>query len=85
MHILMFLLFGLVVGVIARMIVPRKDPGGWAVSMFIGIGGAMLGGFLGRLVGLYGPGQAAGFVMSVVGAIALIFVYHLVVMQRRPV
>jgi uncharacterized membrane protein YeaQ/YmgE (transglycosylase-associated protein family) len=83
MHILMFLLFGLVVGAIARWIVPGTEPGGWVVSMLLGIGGAMLGGFFGRVVGLYREGQPAGFVMSLVGAVALVAVYHSVTAGRR--
>lgn len=83
MHILMFLLFGLVVGAIARWIVPGREPGGWVVSMLLGIGGAMLGGFFGRVVGLYREGQPAGFVMSLVGAVALVAVYHAVTSGRR--
>jgi uncharacterized membrane protein YeaQ/YmgE (transglycosylase-associated protein family) len=83
MHIIVFLLFGLVVGVVARFIVPGREPGGWVISMLIGIGGAMLGGFLGRLVGLYGPGQPAGFVMSLIGAVVLVVLYHAFTMRRR--
>ncbi|HEY6462064.1 MAG TPA: GlsB/YeaQ/YmgE family stress response membrane protein [Polyangiaceae bacterium] len=79
----MFLLFGLVVGAIARWIVPGREPGGWVVSMLLGIGGAMLGGFFGRVVGLYREGQPAGFVMSLVGAVALVAVYHAVTSGRR--
>lgn len=83
MHILMFLLFGLVVGAIARWIVPGREPGGWVVSMLLGIGGAFLGGFFGRVVGLYREGQPAGFVMSLVGAVVLVAVYHSVTARRR--
>jgi uncharacterized membrane protein YeaQ/YmgE (transglycosylase-associated protein family) len=83
MHIVLFLLFGLVVGVVARLIVPGKEPGGWVISMLIGIGGAMLGGFLGRVVGVYGPGQPAGFVMSLIGAVVLVVLYHAFTMRRR--
>ncbi len=83
MHIIMFLLFGLVVGVLARIIVPGREPGGWIASTLLGIGGAMLGGYLGRLLGLYREGEPAGFVMSLIGAIALVVVYHAVVARRR--
>jgi uncharacterized membrane protein YeaQ/YmgE (transglycosylase-associated protein family) len=83
MHVLMFLLFGLVVGAIARWIVPGREPGGWIVSMLLGIGGAMLGGFLGRVAGFYREGQPAGFLMSLFGAIALVAVYHAVTTGRR--
>ena len=82
MHILMFLLFGLVVGVIARWIVPGREPGGWVVSMLLGIGGAFLGGFFGRVIGLYREGQPAGFIMSLVGAVVLVAVYHSVTARR---
>ncbi len=82
-HLMLFLLFGLVVGVVARFLVPGREPGGWIVSMLIGVGGAMLGGFLGRVAGLYRPGQPAGFIMSLLGAILLVLCYHVVTMRRR--
>ena len=85
MHVLAFLLFGLIVGAIARWIVPGKEPGGWMVSLMIGIGGAMLGGFLGRITGLYGDHEAAGFLMSLFGAIVLVVVYHAITLRRRGV
>lgn len=83
MHILVFLLFGLVVGVLARIIVPGKEPGGWVVSMTFGVGGAILGAYFGRLLGVYREGQPAGFLMALVGAIALVAVYHAVTSRRR--
>jgi uncharacterized membrane protein YeaQ/YmgE (transglycosylase-associated protein family) len=73
-HIVWFLLFGLVVGAIARFVVPGREPGGWVVSMMIGVGGALFGGYFGRVVGLYGEGQPAGFMMSLLGAVALVVV-----------
>jgi uncharacterized membrane protein YeaQ/YmgE (transglycosylase-associated protein family) len=76
MHYLWMAIVGLVVGALAKLIVPGKDPGGILVTMLIGIAGALLAGFLGRLVGLYQPGQSAGFIMSLVGAIVLLLVYH---------
>jgi uncharacterized membrane protein YeaQ/YmgE (transglycosylase-associated protein family) len=83
MHIILFLLFGIVVGASARLIVPGHEPGGWVVSMLLGVGGSLVGGFLGRIVGLYREGQPAGFVMSLLGAIALVAVYHWVAAGRR--
>jgi len=83
MHIILFLLFGLIVGVGARALVPGKEPGGWFVSMLLGIGGAFVGGFLAHLAGFYGPGQRAGFVMSLLGAIVLVVGYHVLTMRRR--
>ena len=69
MHLIAFLLFGLIIGAVARLLVSGREPGGWIVSMLIGIGGSMLGGFLGRVFGFYREGEAAGWVMSLVGAI----------------
>ena len=76
MHLLLFLVFGLVVGVIARLIAPGREGGGWIVSILIGVLGSYVGGFLGRIAGLYREGQAAGFLMSVIGAVVLLVVYH---------
>jgi uncharacterized membrane protein YeaQ/YmgE (transglycosylase-associated protein family) len=83
MHVILFLVFGLVVGAIARMIVPGKDAGGWVVSMVLGVAGAMLGGSLGQVVGLYRQGEPAGFLMSLVGAILLVGAYHAITGGRR--
>ncbi|HLK39712.1 MAG TPA: GlsB/YeaQ/YmgE family stress response membrane protein [Polyangiaceae bacterium] len=82
MHVLVFLLFGLVVGALARFIVPGREPGGWVVSMLLGVGGAVLGGYFGRLLGFYREGQPAGFFLALVGAVALVAVYHLAIVRR---
>lgn len=71
-------IIGLIVGAIAKLIIPGKDPGGITVTMLIGIAGAFLGSYLGRLVGHYQPGQSAGFLMSLVGALMLLGIYHLI-------
>ena len=76
MSIILFLVFGLIVGALARVIVPGKEPGGWVVSMMIGIAGSFLGGFLGRALSIYREGEPAGFVMSLLGAILLVGAYH---------
>jgi len=76
MSIILFLVFGLVVGALARVIVPGKDPGGWVVSMVLGVVGSFLGGFLGRALSLYREGEPAGFVMSLLGAIIVVAAYH---------
>ena len=74
--VLGWIVFGLIVGVIAKLVMPGRDPGGFVVTVLLGIAGAVLGGLIGRLAGLYGPGDAAGFVMSTLGAVALLFAYQ---------
>ena len=71
-----WIVFGLIVGVIAKLLMPGRDPGGFIITALLGIAGAVVGGFIGRALGLYGPGEAAGFLMSLVGAIILLFIYH---------
>jgi uncharacterized membrane protein YeaQ/YmgE (transglycosylase-associated protein family) len=83
MHVIVFLVMGLIVGALARLIVPGKEPGGWIISLLLGIGGALLGGFVGRALGLYGPGQGAGFFVSLLGAVVLVAIYHAVAVGRQ--
>ncbi|MBN4048020.1 GlsB/YeaQ/YmgE family stress response membrane protein [bacterium AH-315-O15] len=75
---LSWIVFGLVVGVVAKLIMPGRDPGGIIVTILLGIAGSVVGGFVGQALGLYGPGQPAGWVMSILGAAALLLVYRLV-------
>ena len=82
MHFLWMLLIGLVVGALAKLIMPGKDPGGVIVTMLIGIAGALIAGFLGRAVGWYNEGEPAGFIASVVGAVLLLIVYRMIVGRR---
>jgi len=77
-----WILFGLIVGAIAKLIMPGRDPGGIIVTMLLGIVGAVLGGFIGRALGFYGPQQAAGWLMSIVGAIVVLTIYRLLVRPR---
>ena len=79
--VLGWILFGLVVGIVAKLLMPGKDPGGIIVTTLLGIVGAVAGGFLGRSLGLYGPGEPAGFLMATLGAVVLLFIYRMV---RRP-
>ncbi len=77
MHLILFLVFGLIIGAVARLIVPGHAPGGWGTSLVIGVFGAYLGGFLGRALGLYPNYQTTGgWVSSLVGAIVVTFVYQ---------
>jgi len=83
-ELLGWMVFGLIVGVIAKLVMPGRDPGGIIVTMLLGVAGAMIGGFLGRTLGWYGPNQAAGFLMSLLGAIVLLALYR-VLFARRTV
>ena len=76
MSILGWLVFGLVVGAVAKFVMPGKDPGGLVVTMLLGIAGAFVGGFVGQTLGFYGPGEPAGFIMAILGAVLLLFVYR---------
>jgi uncharacterized membrane protein YeaQ/YmgE (transglycosylase-associated protein family) len=68
--------FGLIVGIVAKLLLPGHDPGGLLVTALIGMVGGWLGGVIGRALGWYGDGHPAGFVMSVVGAMALLLAYR---------
>jgi uncharacterized membrane protein YeaQ/YmgE (transglycosylase-associated protein family) len=77
------LVIGLVVGAIAKLLTPGRDPGGCLVTILLGVAGAFVAGFLGRAIGWYEPGQPAGFIASVIGAILLLLLYRLI-KGRRP-
>lgn len=83
--VLGWILFGLVAGVIAKLLMPGKDPGGFIVTILLGIAGALLGGFLGRAMGLYGEGEPAGMIMSILGAILLLALYRVMTRSRARV
>ena len=76
LHYLWIALIGLVVGALAKLIMPGKDPGGIWITMLIGIAGSFLGTWMGRLIGWYQEGQSAGFIMSLIGALILLAIYH---------
>ena len=80
--VLGWMLFGLIVGALAKLVMPGRDPGGIIVTMVIGIVGALLGGWLGRAVGWYGPNDGAGYLVSILGAILLLWIYRMVVARR---
>jgi uncharacterized membrane protein YeaQ/YmgE (transglycosylase-associated protein family) len=85
MHLIWTLIIGLIIGAIAKLLTPGKDPGGFIITMCIGIAGSILATFLGRALGWYGPDNSAGFLASVVGAIVLLAIYHALVGRRRTV
>ena len=82
MAILSWILFGLVIGIIAKLLMPGRDPGGFIVTILLGIAGALVGGFIGRALGFYGEGQTAGWLVSILGAIILLALYRMLVRRR---
>ena len=72
----------LIVGVIAKLVMPGRDPGGFIVTMLLGIAGALVGGFIGRAMGFYGPNESAGWLMSILGAVILLLLYRVATRQR---
>jgi uncharacterized membrane protein YeaQ/YmgE (transglycosylase-associated protein family) len=82
MHILWMLIIGLVIGAIAKLVMPGRDPGGIIVTMIIGVAGALTAGVLGRAAGWYASGEPAGFIASVLGAVLLLAIYRMVVGRR---
>jgi uncharacterized membrane protein YeaQ/YmgE (transglycosylase-associated protein family) len=79
MHVLWMIIVGLIVGALAKLIMPGRDPGGFIVTMLLGVGGSLLAGLLGRAVGWYREGEPAGFIASVVGAIIILAIYRLII------
>ena len=77
-----WIIFGLIVGAIAKLLMPGRDPGGIIVTMALGIAGAVIGGFVGRALHWYGPNDGAGFFMSLLGAILLLWIYRMMVVRR---
>jgi uncharacterized membrane protein YeaQ/YmgE (transglycosylase-associated protein family) len=83
MHFLWTLIIGLVVGAIAKLLMPGKDPGGFIVTMLLGIAGALLAGFLGRALGWYNdPAETPGLIASVIGALVLLGIYRVLIGRR---
>ncbi len=80
--ILWTLVIGLVVGAIAKLLMPGRDPGGCIITILIGIAGAFVAGYLGRVLGWYQPGQPAGFIASVIGAMLLLLIYRMIAGRR---
>lgn len=82
MDLLYTILIGLVVGVIAKLLMPGKDPGGFIITTLLGIAGAMLAKFIGQAMGWYAEGESAGWIAAVVGAILLLLLYRAVTGRR---
>jgi uncharacterized membrane protein YeaQ/YmgE (transglycosylase-associated protein family) len=82
MHIIYMLVIGLVVGALAKLVMPGKDPGGILITMAIGVAGALLAGMLGHAVGWYENGEGAGIIASILGSVALLAIYRAVAGHR---
>ena len=80
--ILGWIVFGLIVGALAKLLMPGKDPGGFIITTLLGIAGAVVGGFLGRAMGLYGPEDPAGFIMALIGSVVLLALYRMMTKRR---
>jgi len=77
------ILVGLVIGAIAKLLMPGKDPGGCIITILLGIAGMFVGGYIGRVAGFYKPGQPAGWIVSILGALILLALYHLLFVRGR--
>jgi uncharacterized membrane protein YeaQ/YmgE (transglycosylase-associated protein family) len=75
-HFLWMVLIGFLVGGIAKLLTPGRDPGGCLITILLGIAGSLVAGFIGRMVGLYAPGEPAGFFMSILGALLILWVHR---------
>jgi uncharacterized membrane protein YeaQ/YmgE (transglycosylase-associated protein family) len=84
MSLLAWIVIGLIVGVLAKLVMPGRDPGGMIVTILLGIGGALLGGVIGRALGMYDPGQPAGWIMSILGAIVILAGYRAIAHRQSP-
>jgi uncharacterized membrane protein YeaQ/YmgE (transglycosylase-associated protein family) len=84
MTIIWAIIIGLIVGIVAKLLMPGRDPGGFIVTALLGIVGALVATFLGQAMGIYAAGQSAGFIGAVIGAVIVLFIYRLI-RGRRPV
>jgi uncharacterized membrane protein YeaQ/YmgE (transglycosylase-associated protein family) len=85
MSVLGWILFGLIVGIVGKLLMPGRDPGGFIVTILLGIAGALLGGYLGRALGMYREDDPVGFIMAVIGSIILLVIYRFAFARRSTV
>ena len=82
MHVIWTLIIGIIIGAVAKLLMPGKDPGGIIITMLLGVAGSFVATYLGQALGLYRDGSSAGFIMSVLGAMLLLLIYRM--FKRRP-
>ena len=85
MHIIGWILFGLIVGIVAKFLMPGRDPGGFVLTAILGIVGALVGGFVGRVLGWGRDGDPVGFIMAVVGSIIVLVIYRFTIGRTATV
>jgi len=85
MNWLWVIVIGLVVGALAKLLMPGKDPGGFIVTTLLGVAGSVVATMLGRAIGWYQEGESAGFIMSLIGAVLLLAIYHAVIRRRSVI
>ena len=83
LHLLWIIIIGFVAGAVAKLLMPGKDPGGFLITIALGVVGALLSTLLGKLVGWYNPGESAGFIGAVIGAVILLVIYRLI-KKKQP-
>jgi uncharacterized membrane protein YeaQ/YmgE (transglycosylase-associated protein family) len=83
MSFIALIVSGLIVGVIAKLLMPGRDPGGFIITILLGIAGMFLGKYIGQAAGWYKPDQPAGWIVSILGALVLLVLYHLLFVRRR--
>jgi uncharacterized membrane protein YeaQ/YmgE (transglycosylase-associated protein family) len=83
MEIIGTLVVGLIAGVIAKLLMPGKDPGGCIITILLGIAGAFVATYLGKLLGIYEPGDTAGFIGATIGAIIILWLYRIILKKKK--
>ena len=83
MEIIGTLIVGLIAGVIAKLLMPGKDPGGCIITILLGIVGAFVATYLGKLLGIYEPGETAGFIGATIGAVIILWLYRIFLKQKK--
>ena len=83
MSVIGAIIIGLLVGIVAKLLTPGRDPGGWIITILLGLAGSFIAGYFGRSMGWYQDGQPVGFIASVIGAIVLLLLYRLIAGRRR--